>query len=78
MWERKTRDGQIFWSGNVVINGEHHQIVIFENNYRNENNSDFSIYKSNFVKKEKKSGGRKPRNKSQETNCNISNEDLPY
>jgi len=48
LWAKETREGAVYFKGNVEIDGAKHEVVIFKNGYKDEgsNQPDYRIYRS--------------------------------
>lgn len=68
LWERKTKAGDYFLSGEIVIHGETHKIVAFRNKYTTVSSADYSIFKSKFERKNRK---KEPKHNISETDILI-------
>ncbi|MGE0450863.1 MAG: hypothetical protein AB7Q29_14915 [Vicinamibacterales bacterium] len=46
LWRKETRDHQEYLSGEVVVDGQKHRLVVFRNGYKaNDRQPDFIIYR---------------------------------
>lgn len=73
LWKKHTQGGKELWAGNVMIDGQKTQIVVFANSYKDaENQPDYVIYLDDYksaVKPAKEPTDEFPSAKEEDDGC---------